>query len=694
MLFFYNAVLSTHCWTASTIRQAPNSVQDYKRAFLLALILFAVTATVGTTTIGILYQTVLEGVRSQLVETAQSQARLIEAVSRFDQTYSHDYPAGATIATPSQLQDALQHYQGPRETGELIIVQQDGSTISQLWPSRHTGKGTLSFDLDAPHNEPVRRALAGQSGTWQGLDYRNERVLAAYEPIAVLNLALINKIDLSEIRAPFVKAGIVIGITVLCSVIGGTILLFWVTNPMIKRVRDSVFRFRELFEHMSNGVAVFEAVDEGRDFIFNDFNRSGEHIERINRIDLQGRLLSEVFPSVRESGLLSALSRVWHTGQPESLGPLFYQDDQRSGWREYSLYKLPNGEVIAVYEDVTRRRQAEEALQQAYDNMEALVSERTQELQTEINERRQVETVLREREISLANAQQIARLGNWEFDLRTRETICSREVYRLLERDPAQGPLHLEDVFQYYPEDDDRLRQALHVAITEGKRTEEELHLQLPSGNSVYHATVITPVKDETGTVIKLIGTVQDISERKETEQRILHLASHDILTGLPNRSLLMDRLAVALAGARRTHAMTGLLFIDLDHFKPVNDKLGHEAGDSLLKQVADRLSACIREADTVARLGGDEFVIVLVNIRTPNDAQRVAEKLIESLRQPFQLHDSEVTISASIGIALYPQHGLSTDHLLQQADDAMYVAKNEGKDRYQFARPDPLSSE
>jgi diguanylate cyclase (GGDEF)-like protein len=669
-------------------------VQDYKRIFLLALILLAVTATVGTTAISILYQTAMEGVRSRLVETAQSQARLIESVSRFDQAYSHDYPAGATTATLSQLRDALQHYQGPGETGELIVFQQDGSTIKYLWPSRHSGTASPSFELNASHSEPARRALAGQSGTWLGLDYRNEWVLAAYEPIAALNLALINKLDLSEIRAPFVKAGTLIGITAFCLVIGGTILLFWVTNPMVQRVRDSVFRFRELFENMSNGVAVFEAIDSGSDFIFKDFNRSGERIERISRTELRGRVLSDVFPPVRESGLLDALSRVWRTGQPEHLGPLFYQDDQRSGWREYSLYKLPNDEVVAVYEDVTRRRQAEEALQQAYDNMEALVTERTQELLTEINERRQVETVLREREISLANAQQIAKLGNWEFDLRTQETICSQEVYRLLECDPAQGPLHLEDVFQYYPEDGDRLRQSLRCAIKEGKRTEEELHLQLPSGTSVYHATVITPVKDEHGEVIKLIGTVQDVTERKQTEQRILHLASHDVLTGLPNRSLLMDRLVVALAGARRSHAMTGLLFVDLDHFKPVNDKLGHEAGDILLKQVADRLSACVREADTVARLGGDEFVIVLVNIRTSNDAQRVAEKLVESLRRPFQLHDSEVTISASIGIALYPQHGLSTDQLLQQADDAMYVAKKKGKDRYQFAQPDLPSAE
>lgn len=170
-----------------------------------------------------------------------------------------------------------------------------------------------------------------------------------------------------------------------------------------------------------------------------------------------------------------------------------------------------------------------------------------------------------------------------------------------------------------------------------------------------------------------------DISQRKATEVRIHNLAHYDFLTELPNRTLFTDRLRQALSSARRNRATLALMFIDLDKFKLVNDQLGHQIGDLMLKEVAQRLTSCIRESDTAARIGGDEFVALLPVIEDIQDANMVAEKILEAIEQPFFLEEHQIRISASIGIAIYPEHGLTSDAILTNADNAMYQVKHDG---------------
>ncbi|HSN21153.1 MAG TPA: EAL domain-containing protein, partial [Usitatibacter sp.] len=177
----------------------------------------------------------------------------------------------------------------------------------------------------------------------------------------------------------------------------------------------------------------------------------------------------------------------------------------------------------------------------------------------------------------------------------------------------------------------------------------------------------------------------RDVTDRKVIQQRIQHLAFHDNLTSLPNRSLLQDRLAHSIARAERSHRKVAVLFIDLDNFKNINDTLGHDVGDELLRQVARRLAACVRFEDTIARQGGDEFIVLLDSIDDSRGASIVAQKILVALRQPFNLGGTEQHVSGSVGIAVFPEDGRDAQTLMKNADTAMFHGKGIGKNTYQY---------
>ncbi len=180
------------------------------------------------------------------------------------------------------------------------------------------------------------------------------------------------------------------------------------------------------------------------------------------------------------------------------------------------------------------------------------------------------------------------------------------------------------------------------------------------------------------------VGIIRDITERKQAEETIRQMAYHDSLTGLPNRKLFSDRTEVALAQAGRSQKNVAIIMLDLDNFKDINDTLGHDVGDSLLKTAAERLKAAMRKSDTVARFGGDEFVLLLPELKGIEDASRVAQKIVESFRKPFPMNTHQLIVTVSIGIAVYPDDGSNEAALLKNADIAMYQAKQAGRDRYQ----------
>ncbi len=203
----------------------------------------------------------------------------------------------------------------------------------------------------------------------------------------------------------------------------------------------------------------------------------------------------------------------------------------------------------------------------------------------------------------------------------------------------------------------------------------------------VQHLTICA-IAGVDGAPAHYIGIFTDITEKKLNEKKVRQLAYYDLLTRLPNRTLLMERLSHGIRTAERENYLLAILFIDLDNFKNINDMRGHHAGDKFLQQVADRFTACVRGADTVARLGGDEFVILLEDIKDPQNASSVAKQVIDEMRRGFNLGEGdEVFSGASIGIAIYPSDGENADTILKHADTAMYTAKEQGKNDYHFFR-------
>ena len=291
-------------------------------------------------------------------------------------------------------------------------------------------------------------------------------------------------------------------------------------------LRDGELRYRQLFDNISSGVAIYEVKDDGNDFIFKDFNKAGERLDGDRKEDIVGKSICQVRSGIKEFGLLDVFKRVWKTGIPEHYPASFYEDKRIKKWFENYVYKLPTGDIVTVYDDVTERKQAEEKIQQ---------------------------------------------------------------------------------------------------------------------------------------------------------------MAYHDSLTGLPNRKLFSDRLGIALAQAQRNQKNVGIAMLDLDNFKDVNDTLGHDVGDLLLKAAAERLSAALRKGDTVARFGGDEFVLILPDLKVIEDAIQVAQKIVDSFRKPFLIDTHQLVVTTSIGIAVYPDDGTDEGILLKNADIAMYQAKQAGRDRYQL---------
>jgi diguanylate cyclase (GGDEF)-like protein len=236
----------------------------------------------------------------------------------------------------------------------------------------------------------------------------------------------------------------------------------------------------------------------------------------------------------------------------------------------------------------------------------------------------------------------------------------------------------------------DVIPNPMELAVAQNRSMSLPIHSVLIARNGVETPIedTVSPIHGRQGEIAGAVIVFRDVSEARRRAIQNTHLAEHDILTGLPNRLLLNDRIGQAIALAKRHVTPMAMLFLDLDGFKHINDSLGHSAGDKLLQSVADRLIHCVRDADTVSRQGGDEFIVLLSEMDQADDAETLAKKIIFSVAQPHPINGHDLHVTTSIGISLYPEDGLDAETLIKGADTAMYIAKENGRDTFRFFEP------
>ncbi|MCX7857218.1 MAG: PAS domain S-box protein [Deltaproteobacteria bacterium] len=231
-------------------------------------------------------------------------------------------------------------------------------------------------------------------------------------------------------------------------------------------------------------------------------------------------------------------------------------------------------------------------------------------------------------------------------------------------------------------EDKVKLKTAIKKA---GFVKDFEIKLKKANGEIIDCLLTVTGVKDLTGRIVQYHGIVRDITEKKRAEEKIRYMAFHDMLTGLPNRTLFSDRLSMAIGHAQRTREMIGVMMLDVDRFKDINDVYGHDFGDLVLKEIADRLRNIVRRTDTIARMGGDEFMGIFTDIRKMEDLETIGKKILNGFVSPIFVKDKSFKLTVSMGFSLYPLHGNDLDSLLRRADYAMYEVKQGGRNGFKI---------
>ena len=420
-------------------------------------------------------------------------------------------------------------------------------------------------------------------------------------------------------------------------------------------LRSSESRYRQLIERMREGVA--QADNDGVLQLVND--RFCEMVG-YGREELIGRNADFLLAYPSDVEVMQGKKRLRERGHSDQYAVRVRRKDGTVIWLEIGGAPVVDtaGRVIGsigVHNDVTERRLAEQALRESEARYRLMAEHST--------------------------------------DLISRSTPAGMLIYasdasrRLLGYEPTELVGH--SIYDFIdPQDAEEVRQ-LSKLIHGSHPMTFSYRVRRKDGSLTWFETMSRGVPDPaTDTMVEIVSVSRDVSERKRVEEQIEYEAYHDALTGLPNRRLFRDRLTVALAHARRMHQPLGVLFLDLDRFKYVNDTLGHSVGDELLKAVAARLKSAVREEDSIARMGGDEFTVLVGDLNHADDVVKVAQKLLETVAQPIHVDGRDLFITTSIGIAMFPTDGETAEMLLKNADHAMYRAKDAGRNAARMFTP------
>jgi diguanylate cyclase (GGDEF)-like protein/PAS domain S-box-containing protein len=393
----------------------------------------------------------------------------------------------------------------------------------------------------------------------------------------------------------------------------------------------------------------FVAVD--REWRFTYLNAKAEQVFRMRARRLLGRVCWDLFPE----GTRTQGYRRLHEAMTEGRSVHYLEYSLRYGiWYEVTAYPQPDGLSI-YFRDVTERVAAEQKLRLHERAIEASVNAI-------------VITTGRRNQYSIVHVNPaFERITGY-----TAQEVIGRNCRFLQGSDTDQPELAV-----------------LRTLLREQKEGRVTLRNYHKNGTLFYNELHLSPVRSAKGHVTHYVGVLNDITETKRYQQELEHHVNHDALTGLANRHLLQDRLQQALFRASRRDLRCAVMFLDLDHFKLVNDGLGHHIGDSLLKLVGAELVTILRPEDTVARFGGDEFVLIVSEVQDLSGITEIAERIVSRLSMPMTIGDQEITVSASVGIAMYPEDGHSVEELLKNADAAMYHGKKAGRNTFSFYSPE-----
>lgn len=426
-----------------------------------------------------------------------------------------------------------------------------------------------------------------------------------------------------------------------------------------KSLEEERLRLRRLFEQAPG----FIAVMLGPDHVFDIVNEA--YCQLVGHRDLIGKPIREALPEWAGQGCFELIDQVFTTGKAFVGHEMLLR-----------FPRIPGGLTIDCYVDLL--------CQPLYGSDNKVCGIFVQGNDVTEKKRAQDELQLSNERWKLAI--EGAGDGVWDWIIPTNEVVFSRRWKEIL----GYGPDEIANRFEewesrVHPDDREEALGSLQDCLA-GKPYYSEHRLRCRDGSWKWIlARAVVVRHDETGKPIRMTGTTSDISGKKESEELIWRHASFDTLTGLPNRRLFRDRLEQEVRKAHRSGLEAALLFIDLDRFKEVNDLLGHDAGDLLLTQAARRVTACVRDSDTVARLGGDEFTVILTELTDKAHVEHIAQKIILTLSEPFFLNDEMAYISASVGITLYATDASEPEELIRNADQAMYAAKNSGRNQFRY---------
>lgn len=404
--------------------------------------------------------------------------------------------------------------------------------------------------------------------------------------------------------------------------------------------------------------AIFGAAPDGAIL---SWNKGAEAMYGYRADEILGKPVSTLAPAARIVEITQILDRI-HRGETISQWEtVTVRRDQ--GPVDVSLTMSPvrngAGAVVGssiIARDISRRRRDREALEQSEERYRSLV----------------------------ANLPDIV----WVADETGQPVFVSSNCHAITGFPEEQICQQGFWASRIHPEDLPRVAAAWRALFEQGQAIDTEYRFLRRDGQWIWLHGRASNTQERNGRRYQ-DGLLSDVTGRKHPEQKLAHQATHDLLTGLPNRTVFEDRFQQALARARREGSMASLLYLDLDRFKRINDTLGHVAGDRLIQLAAQRLVGCLRECETVSRTSGDRFMLILGDVRDAQDPANVAQRILAALAAPFSVKGSEVFLSASIGIALYPQHGENLAALERAADSALYAAKRQGKQRVQMSTPE-----